>query len=115
MHPGWADTPGVEAALPTFRKVLGPVLRSAAEGADTAVWLAVDDTALASNGRFWLNRASCPLHRLPTTKKTDTVERRQRLWNLVSDTANATTANTKVAQLGPRVGNVSWVCSRPPP
>ena len=26
LHPGWADTPGVEASLPTFRKVVGPLL-----------------------------------------------------------------------------------------
>ena len=94
LHPGWADTPGVDAGLPTFAKVMGPFLRTPEQGADTLIWLAVDDTALASNGRFWLDRAPRPLHRLPTTKKTDTAERRQRLWNLVSDTANATTANT---------------------
>ncbi|MFP5489812.1 MAG: SDR family NAD(P)-dependent oxidoreductase, partial [Acidimicrobiia bacterium] len=34
MHPGWADTPGVEASLPGFRKVMGPLLRSADQGAD---------------------------------------------------------------------------------
>jgi dehydrogenase/reductase SDR family member 12 len=43
LHPGWADTPGVEEALPTFRKVVGPFLRTAEQGADSLVWLAADD------------------------------------------------------------------------
>ena len=32
MHPGWADTPGVQESLPTFRKVVGPLLRTPAAG-----------------------------------------------------------------------------------
>jgi dehydrogenase/reductase SDR family member 12 len=39
MHPGWVDTPGLAEGLPSFTR-LGPLLRSPAEGADTAVWLA---------------------------------------------------------------------------
>jgi dehydrogenase/reductase SDR family member 12 len=39
-HPGWALTPGVEASLPRFRTVTGPILRDPHEGADTIVWLA---------------------------------------------------------------------------
>ncbi len=40
MHPGWVDTPGLEAGLPRFQRLGRPVLRNPAEGADTAVWLA---------------------------------------------------------------------------
>jgi hypothetical protein len=40
MHPGWVDTPGLEAGLPRFRRLWRPLLRTPAEGADTAVWLA---------------------------------------------------------------------------
>ncbi|MFY8135348.1 MAG: SDR family NAD(P)-dependent oxidoreductase, partial [Aquimonas sp.] len=40
MHPGWVDTEGVRSALPQFRRVLRRWLRSAEEGADTALWLA---------------------------------------------------------------------------
>ena len=40
MHPGWVDTPGLQAGLPRFRAVWRPLLRSPAEGADTIVWLA---------------------------------------------------------------------------
>lgn len=38
-HPGWADTPGVEESLPTFRRLTRPVLRDAEGGAETTVWL----------------------------------------------------------------------------
>lgn len=87
MHPGWADTPGVEAALPGFRKFMGPLLRDADQGADTLVWLAGDDEPLSHNGGFWLDRRLRSIHKLPTTKKTDTPERRERLWNWVSERA----------------------------
>ena len=40
MHPGWADTPGVQESLPGFRRVMHPLLRSAEQGADTMAWLA---------------------------------------------------------------------------
>lgn len=81
VHPGWADTPGVEASLPTFRRIVGPFLRTPEQGADTLVWLAADDGApLATTGRFWLDRRPRPIHKLPTTHRTDTPERRAQLW-----------------------------------
>ena len=80
LHPGWADTPGVEEALPTFRKIVGPLLRSPAEGADTLVWLVADDAALAENGTFWHDRAPRSIHRLPQTRRNDTADRREKLW-----------------------------------
>lgn len=83
LHPGWADTPGVDASLPTFSKVMGPLLRTPEQGADTLVWLAGDDAALASNGEFWLDRRQRSIHKLPTTKRTDTEDRRQQLWEWV--------------------------------
>ena len=48
MHPGWADTPGLEASLPGFRSLIGGLLRSPAEGADTIVWLAAAPEARAT-------------------------------------------------------------------
>lgn len=87
MHPGWADTPGVDASLPTFSKVMGPLLRTPEQGADTLVWLAVDDAPLASNGKFWLDRRQRSIHKLPSTKKSDTPERRAQLWDWVARTA----------------------------
>jgi dehydrogenase/reductase SDR family protein 12 len=80
MHPGWADTPGVRESLPTFRRIVGPALRTPEEGADTAFWLAADDVAATSSGRFWHDRRVRPIHLLPKTRRSDTPERRGELW-----------------------------------
>jgi NAD(P)-dependent dehydrogenase (short-subunit alcohol dehydrogenase family) len=82
MHPGWADTPGVRRSLPTFRRVTGPLLRSAEQGADTLVWLAADDGApLDTTGRFWLDRRPRSIHRLASTRRSDSSDERRRLWD----------------------------------
>ncbi|KAA1191888.1 SDR family NAD(P)-dependent oxidoreductase [Pseudohalioglobus sediminis] len=62
MHPGWADTPGVETALPAFYKLTRPLLRSPEQGADTAVWLAAATEAGQVSGKFWLDREQHPSH-----------------------------------------------------
>lgn len=59
MHPGWADTPGVASSLPLFRTVTRPILRSAAAGADTVIWLAATDPA-PPTGLFWHDRQCRP-------------------------------------------------------
>jgi NAD(P)-dependent dehydrogenase (short-subunit alcohol dehydrogenase family) len=88
LHPGWADTPGVDAALPLFRKMVGPLLRSPQQGADTLVWLAADDgEPLATNGAFWHDRRVRPIHKVPATRRTDTPARRRALWDWVSEAA----------------------------
>jgi hypothetical protein len=52
------------------------------------VWLAADDgDPLRTNAAFWLDRRRRPLHRLPTSRRTDTPERREQLWRWVSETA----------------------------
>ncbi len=56
MHPGWVDTPGLQAGLPRFRAVWRPLLRSPAEGADTIVWLAAGG-ALGGAGRVGADEA----------------------------------------------------------
>ncbi|WP_370961603.1 SDR family NAD(P)-dependent oxidoreductase [Amycolatopsis sp. cg9] len=66
-HPGWADTPGLAASLPSFRRLVGPALRRAAEGADTAVWLAATEPG-PPPGRFWHDRQDRPAHLLPGTR-----------------------------------------------
>jgi dehydrogenase/reductase SDR family protein 12 len=80
LHPGWVDTPGVAASLPRFSKLMRPLLRSPHQGADTLIWLAADDGALESNGAFWHDRRCRSTHKLRSTRKTDTIERRSRLW-----------------------------------
>ncbi len=87
LHPGWVDTPGVDAALPRFAKAMGPFLRSPAQGADTLVWLAGDPEALGSNGLFWLDRRPRPIHKLARTRASDTPERRTHLWRWVAERA----------------------------
>jgi len=67
MHPGWADTPGVESSLPTFHKIVGKALRTPAEGADTITWLAAASEPAQSSGGFWQDRAERPLNRRPGT------------------------------------------------
>lgn len=84
LHPGWADTPGVKEALPTFGKLMGPLLRTPAEGADTMVWLAADDVALKSNGRFWLDRRPRSIHKVGSTRSSDTPAKRSALWEWVT-------------------------------
>jgi NAD(P)-dependent dehydrogenase (short-subunit alcohol dehydrogenase family) len=68
MHPGWADTPGVQASLPTFRRLTRPILRTPQEGADTIVWLAGVDPIPGANGSFWLDRAPRATVRSPGTR-----------------------------------------------
>jgi NAD(P)-dependent dehydrogenase (short-subunit alcohol dehydrogenase family) len=82
LHPGWADTPGVAESLPTFRWVVGPLLRTPDQGADTLVWLAGAEEPLRGSGRFWHDRRPRALHRLPWTRRSDTPDRRQELWDL---------------------------------
>ncbi|WP_370250284.1 SDR family NAD(P)-dependent oxidoreductase [Nocardioides sp.] len=59
-HPGWAATPGVSDSLPGFDKVMGPLLRDAASGADTAVWLVATRPASPGRHHFWHDRAARP-------------------------------------------------------
>ena len=79
MHPGWADTPGVRSSLPGFARLTSPALRTADQGADTITWLCATNTAPPS-GRFWCDRQSRAIHRLPSTRRSDTPGRRQTLW-----------------------------------
>ena len=82
MHPGWADTPGVQESLPQFRRLMKPLLRTPAEGVDTLVWLAADDgEPLCTTGDFWHDRRRRKIHRLASTRRSDTAQRRHELWD----------------------------------
>jgi dehydrogenase/reductase SDR family member 12 len=80
-HPGWALTPGVEASLPRFRTVTGPILRDPHEGADTIVWLAVSDE-VSGDGQLWHDRHVRHQHKVPWTRPDAGEE--ARLWDRVS-------------------------------
>lgn len=87
MHPGWADTPGVATSIPVFRAVTRPILRTAAQGADTIAWLAGADASMLGSGGFWCDRARRPIHRLGSTRRRDTPAARRALWDQVSGAA----------------------------
>jgi len=65
-HPGWALTPGVESSLPGFRKLMGPILRDADQGAETTTFLALADD-LPTDGRLWHDRRARSEHKVPWT------------------------------------------------
>ncbi|RBP48778.1 NAD(P)-dependent dehydrogenase (short-subunit alcohol dehydrogenase family) [Arenicella xantha] len=71
MHPGWAQTPGVESSLPGFTKATRRILRTPDEGADTIVWLAQATEAGKTSGRLWLDRLPHSTHLLNKTRETD--------------------------------------------
>ena len=71
MHPGWADTRGVQTSLPTFRKVTRRLLRTSDEGADTVTWLVAAEPAPGPSGAFWFDRRQAPTHLLPWTRESE--------------------------------------------
>ena len=81
MHPGWADTPGLSASLPAFRRLMTPILRTPAEGIDTIVWLAAPGSTPVVSGGLYLDRRARPFDRVPGTRLS--ADRRRRLWQAV--------------------------------
>ncbi len=81
MHPGWAGTPGLRASLPGFSRITRRLLRTAAGGADTVVWLLAAAEASAASGLFWHDRRPRPTAYLARTAPTD--EQVHRLWEAV--------------------------------
>jgi NAD(P)-dependent dehydrogenase (short-subunit alcohol dehydrogenase family) len=87
MHPGWADTPGLADQLPGFYRLMRPLLRTPAGGADTIVWLAAHPDPASTSGRLFLDRRPRPFDRLPATRLSS--DDRRRLWDLVVDLSGA--------------------------
>jgi NAD(P)-dependent dehydrogenase (short-subunit alcohol dehydrogenase family) len=85
MHPGWADTPGVQESIPGFRRVTTPILRTASEGADTISWLAAVNPLPGASGTFWSDREIRSTHKTPQSKKLDTESNRRALWQYVEN------------------------------
>ena len=81
MHPGWADTPGVQESIPAFQRITKPILRSPAQGADTIAWLAAVQPIPGASGSFWSDREVRSIHKLPTTRRSDNAQARTNLWN----------------------------------
>lgn len=87
MHPGWANTPGVTESLPTFDKVLGPILRNVDEGADTTTWL-VASTPRPRGGGLWMDRRERPTAFLG--RNSPSSDERRRLWEWVASALDIT-------------------------
>ena len=85
MHPGWADTPGISASLPGFYGLMRALLRSPAQGADTAIWLATSAAAAPARGQLFLDRRPRPFDRIPGTRLS--AGERERLWSAVTQLA----------------------------
>ncbi len=79
FHPGWAATKSVERSLPRFWRIMRNRLRTAAEGADTALWLAVTGRVAGETGKFWFDRRSVPTHLVGWTR--EDADERRRLWD----------------------------------
>jgi len=87
MHPGWADTPGVQQALPLFRKMTRRALRTPEQGADTIVWMAVASEAAQATGKLFLDRQERPSHLLHRTR--ETADERSRLVSFMAKASAA--------------------------
>jgi dehydrogenase/reductase SDR family protein 12 len=78
MHPGWAKTSGVATSLPTFNKLMRPLLRTPEEGADTMVWLVSASEPALRSGELWFDREVVPKHLIEWTRETE--GDRRALW-----------------------------------
>lgn len=85
LHPGWVATPGLDAGLPGFARVMRPLLRDVDQGADTALWLATSPEVEAPGGRFWLDRRPRHTVALPWTRTP--AGEADRAWAAVRDRA----------------------------
>ncbi|KAJ8388699.1 hypothetical protein AAFF_G00131080 [Aldrovandia affinis] len=89
MHPGWADTPAVAAAMPDFYQSMKDKLRSPEQGADTVVWLAVSEAAAAKpSGRFFQDRKMTSAH-LPLAWTHSPRDREEKFMVLLEEMAKS--------------------------
>jgi dehydrogenase/reductase SDR family member 12 len=102
-HPGWVDTPGLRASLPRFAHVMGPVLRSPREGADTIVWLASSPAGADGGGQFWHDRRPRSTVRLPWTLTPD--GEADRLWEWTAAHAGVSLTHHHAVATDARVGS----------
>ncbi|XP_014772293.1 dehydrogenase/reductase SDR family member 12 [Octopus bimaculoides] len=85
MHPGWADTPGVETAMPGFYSKMKDRLRTPQQGADTALWLAIASAPKSFvSGQFFQDRNPTSTH-LPLAKTKCTPEEEVLFMNKLDD------------------------------
>ncbi|XP_068605422.1 dehydrogenase/reductase SDR family member 12-like [Brachionichthys hirsutus] len=102
MHPGWVDTPAVSTSMPRFHQMMGDRLRTAEQGADTVVWLAVSKAAgRRRSGQFFQDRRPVPTH-LPLAWTRSSAEETQsfmaQLETLARDIQSQAVAQLDTAQ-----------------
>jgi NAD(P)-dependent dehydrogenase (short-subunit alcohol dehydrogenase family) len=81
VHPGWADTPGVQTSLPTFRALTRPLLRTPEEGAEGVAWLTISDEVASATGKLFFDREERAKDVVPWTATSD--ERAAELFALL--------------------------------
>ncbi|XP_062958945.1 dehydrogenase/reductase SDR family member 12 isoform X1 [Cynocephalus volans] len=87
VHPGWVDTPAVRLSMPGFHARLGDRLRSAAQGADTVLWLAVSPAAAAHpSGLFFQDRKPVSRH-LPLARTSSSPAEEEKLIEILEQLA----------------------------
>ncbi len=84
MHPGWADTEGVQRWMTVFRTITRPIIRTPDQGADTIVWLGAAPEPLAQSGLFWHDRRPRPTH-YALGASPDAQADRETLWRYCAD------------------------------
>ena len=93
MHPGWAATPGLAHALPTFYRLLRPLLRTPAQGADTALWLASAPNSSLRDGALYFDRRPRGEHKMKQTRPLDSVADQTALWQWCVSSAESQPTN----------------------
>ena len=96
--PAGRTLPDLETGLPGFRTVIGPILRSPDEGADTIVWLAAAEEPGRVTGKFWLDRAPRSTEKL--VRSGATPEERAKLWALCERLTGVPSAERRPSILG---------------
>lgn len=81
VHPGWADTPGVQSSLPMFRALTRPLLRTPEEGAEGVAWLAISNEVGETSGKVFFDRQERAKDVVPWTATSP--ERKRELFALL--------------------------------
>lgn len=85
MHPGWANTPGVQTSIPDFYERMKDRLRTSEQGADTMVWLAVAPAVKDQpSGLFFQDRKAVSTH-LPLAWTKSSAQEHEKLIQLLDD------------------------------
>lgn len=90
MHPGWADTTGLRASLPAFRRITRRLLRTADQAADTLLWLLISEEASCLRGELYFDRLRRREH-LPFGNTRSTEHDVDSLWRLCLECTNLPT------------------------